>query len=295
MTPRFAVIGDPVAHSASPRMHGAAYAALGLDCAYEAVRTTEDELPEVLRRLRAGELAGLNVTVPHKRRVLLYVDVVDGSAARRRRGEHAGTHAGRAHRRAQHGRPGHGARAARAHPHLPELRLEGRARARARHGSDGARSAVVVLGRDLGVAEITVRGRALEDGSAARDALGGELGLLLGPAAPDVRLRLQPWVLPLPRSARSTPSSRRRAWACRVATPASPPRARWPGTRCLAGRSRSTSSTLTGPPPSSPRRARTGLRVTDGRGMLARQGALAFELWLARSAPLDVMRASLAA
>jgi shikimate dehydrogenase len=36
-----------------------------------------------------------------------------------------------------------------------------------------------------------------------------------------------------------------------------------------------------------------GLRCDDGRGMLARQGALAFELWLGQPAPLDAMRAAL--
>ena len=40
---------------------------------------------------------------------------------------------------------------------------------------------------------------------------------------------------------------------------------------------------------------RRGLRAENGLGMLARQGALAFELWLGVTAPLDVMRAALTA
>jgi shikimate 5-dehydrogenase len=35
------------------------------------------------------------------------------------------------------------------------------------------------------------------------------------------------------------------------------------------------------------------MRTADGYGMLARQGALAFELWFGRPAPFDVMRAAL--
>ena len=77
---RFAVIGDPVAHSRSPAMHGAAFRALGLAHTYEAVRVTAEELPAFVARLRGGEFDGVNVTVPHKQRVLALVDAVDASA-----------------------------------------------------------------------------------------------------------------------------------------------------------------------------------------------------------------------
>jgi shikimate dehydrogenase len=76
----FAVVGDPIAHSKSPRMHHAAYRALGLPHRYEAVRASAEELPAVVERLRAGEFQGLNVTVPHKARVLELVDHVDKTA-----------------------------------------------------------------------------------------------------------------------------------------------------------------------------------------------------------------------
>ncbi len=293
MTPRFAVIGDPVAHSASPRMHGAAYAALGLDCAYEAVRTTEDELPEVLRRLRAGELAGLNVTVPHKRRVLLYVDVVDGSAG--------GVGAANTLVRMPDGRiVAHNtdvpAMALELRELTPTSRSSGWKDAHALVLGTGAtaRAAVVVLGRDLGVAEITVRGRAL-GGSAARDALGGELGLLLGPAAPDVRLRLQPWG-PSAATEREVDAV---IQATSLGMPGGDPGEPAASTVAWDALPRGAIALdvvyAHGATPFVAAASAHGLGVTDGRGMLARQGALAFELWLARSAPLDVMRASLAA
>lgn len=60
-----AVLGDPVAHSLSPRMHNAACRALGLDAAYVALRVPAAALPHVLETLRAVGGAG-NVTVPHK-------------------------------------------------------------------------------------------------------------------------------------------------------------------------------------------------------------------------------------
>ncbi len=62
------IFGDPVAHSASPAMHNAAYAALGMDRAYVPFRVTPDQLPAALRAIRALGLLGVNITVPHKER-----------------------------------------------------------------------------------------------------------------------------------------------------------------------------------------------------------------------------------
>ena len=61
----FALLGDPVSHSSSPRLHNAAFAAAGLDAAYLALRCTAADAPGIIRGLaRAG--GGGNVTVPHK-------------------------------------------------------------------------------------------------------------------------------------------------------------------------------------------------------------------------------------
>ena len=80
MTRRFAVLGDPVAHSKSPAMHAAAYRALGLDCTYEAIRATPADLALLVRSLREGGFDGFNVTIPHKRRILEHADRLDPSA-----------------------------------------------------------------------------------------------------------------------------------------------------------------------------------------------------------------------
>ncbi len=64
------LIGDPVAHSVSPAMHRAGFAAAGLDgMDYVATRVTVDELPGVFGSLR-GRFVGLNVTTPLKELVL---------------------------------------------------------------------------------------------------------------------------------------------------------------------------------------------------------------------------------
>jgi shikimate dehydrogenase len=60
------VIGDPVEHSRSPRMHNAAAAALGLDRVYVALRVAPAGLRAAIRGLGALGFDGANVTLPHK-------------------------------------------------------------------------------------------------------------------------------------------------------------------------------------------------------------------------------------
>lgn len=66
---RCAVLGDPIAHSLSPALHRAGYAALGLDWSYEAVRVSEDGLDGFLAGL-GPQWRGLSLTMPLKRRAL---------------------------------------------------------------------------------------------------------------------------------------------------------------------------------------------------------------------------------
>ncbi len=61
----YALLGDPVSHSLSPRMQNAAFAAARLDAVYVALNCATAEVPGLIRGLaRAG--GGGNVTVPHK-------------------------------------------------------------------------------------------------------------------------------------------------------------------------------------------------------------------------------------
>ena len=69
-----AVLGSPIRHSASPAMHNAAYAALGLNWRYLAFEVDPKNLRAAIEGARAMNFAGLNLTVPHK---LLAVDMVD--------------------------------------------------------------------------------------------------------------------------------------------------------------------------------------------------------------------------
>jgi shikimate dehydrogenase len=61
-----ALLGHPVAHSLSPRMQNAAFAARGLDLAYVALDVPPERLEEAVLGLAALGFAGANVTAPHK-------------------------------------------------------------------------------------------------------------------------------------------------------------------------------------------------------------------------------------
>lgn len=76
---RFAVIGHPVAHSLSPKMHMANFAAIGYDGRYEKFDVPPEELAGFVRAKRAEGYLGLNVTIPHKRAVIDLLDHVDDS------------------------------------------------------------------------------------------------------------------------------------------------------------------------------------------------------------------------
>ena len=74
------VIGDPVAHTASPAMHNAALQALKLDYVYAAFRVAPAALPQALAGMRAFGMVGLNVTVPHKQAVMAHLDEISVEA-----------------------------------------------------------------------------------------------------------------------------------------------------------------------------------------------------------------------
>jgi shikimate dehydrogenase len=63
---KLAVIGHPVAHSSSPRMHQSALDALGIDARYVKIDVPPGHVAEAFARMKALGFLGCNVTVPHK-------------------------------------------------------------------------------------------------------------------------------------------------------------------------------------------------------------------------------------
>lgn len=75
-----AVIGYPVSHSLSPRLHGLWLRKYRIEGEYTAIEVTPNNLPEFLRDLSAQGFCGINVTVPHKEAVVKFLDEIDNTA-----------------------------------------------------------------------------------------------------------------------------------------------------------------------------------------------------------------------
>jgi shikimate dehydrogenase len=74
------VLGFPVAHSLSPLMHNAAFAALGLDFVYLPFEVRPEDLAQAVAGLRALQVAGVNVTIPHKVAIVRLLDSLSREA-----------------------------------------------------------------------------------------------------------------------------------------------------------------------------------------------------------------------
>ena len=272
---RFAVIGSPIAHSKSPKMHAAAYASLGLAHTYEALETSAEDLPLRLDALRAGELAGINVTVPHKQRALALADVADANART--------TGAANTLVRLPTGViRAHNTDAPAFHDELVALATLDHFRGRTAIvlGTGGAaRAAIFALGQ-LGVAKVIVRGRRVDPDLAKMIEDASSRTMLVQepidqPSTPgDLAVIVQATTAGMVGGAPGEVAASAIDWA------GVPPDA-------------VVYDIVYAPKPTAFLVAAGKRRRSGGLGMLARQGALAFELWLGVPAPLDAMRAAL--
>ena len=79
---RYAVLGDPVAHSASPAMHNAVLEYLGLPDRYCRLHILPEQLQEAISLLLRSGFKGVNLTIPHKMQILPMLNEIDEHARR---------------------------------------------------------------------------------------------------------------------------------------------------------------------------------------------------------------------
>lgn len=76
----YGVIGHPIAQSKSPLIHNDAFQTLNIDAVYLAFDVDPDDLKRAVLGMRALKIAGFNVTVPHKIKIMEYLDEIDEEA-----------------------------------------------------------------------------------------------------------------------------------------------------------------------------------------------------------------------
>jgi shikimate dehydrogenase len=280
---RAVLLAHPAGHSLSPPMHDAAFAALGMDARYEAWDVPPSDLAGAVARLRDPDVLGANVTVPHKRAVM---DLLDRLAPEART-----IGAVNVVRKTASGLEGSNSDAEGFLRSLREAGVDPVGLHARLLGAGGAARAVGWALSKAGVARLEIvnrtHARAEElaedlargvDGvtvTALRDATDAPEGVGLWVQATSLGMRKHgrdPEDRPVPAEVLET--------CARAST-------RPPVAVDLVYRPRRT--------PFLRDAEAAGMTVVDGAGMLLHQGAVAFEAWTGRPAPLSPMRSALRA
>jgi shikimate dehydrogenase len=277
------VIGDPVAHSLSPRLHNLAFAHLGLDWVSVGFRVVDGEAPAALLGARALGIKGLSVTMPHKAAVAAHVDRLTEMAERvgavncvtNVDGVLTGDNT-----------DGRGL--------VEALRRGGHFDPAGRRclvvGAGGAARSIIAALADAGAAEVVVFNRTPERAVTAA-ALAGGVGRVGGPddvSGSDLVVNATPTGMA---GTESSPGSSPTGMAGAEASPGSAGNDRWALDPARLGPNQ-LAVDLVYHPPVTPwlEAARSrGAEVLNGLGMLVHQAALQLETWTGQEAPVDAM------
>ena len=77
---KYLVIGNPIEHSLSPKLHNHWFKQNNIDAIYEKQKINENEIKFLLVELAKGRVDGINVTVPFKKKVIPFLDEVENFA-----------------------------------------------------------------------------------------------------------------------------------------------------------------------------------------------------------------------
>jgi shikimate dehydrogenase len=277
----YAILGYPVAHSRSPAMHNKAFETLGIEARYVAFQVLPEDLPDAVRGLRALNVRGANITLPHKTAIIPLLDEIDAVAQ----------HIGAVNTLLRDGDRlvGSNTDAEGLTRSLVEAGVQLRESRATVLGAGGAARASIVGLAQAGVRRIHVAARQLDRAQALVDdlrprLLPAELSALplsaaaLAPAFAETDLLIQAT------SATLAGDPGAEAFALGL------PLASLPGSAIVT-------DLVYKPIQTSLLRAAAALHLStvDGLGMLLHQGALAFERWTGQRAPLGPMRAAMVA
>ena len=80
MSKKFCIIGKPVSHSLSPILHNYWFKKYNIDAEYNLLEINENEIKDVIDKIKNKELDGLNITLPYKRKIIPYLSKVINDA-----------------------------------------------------------------------------------------------------------------------------------------------------------------------------------------------------------------------
>ena len=279
---RLGVFGDPVAHSLSPQMQNAALKHCQIDMQYVRFQISPDELREALKLIRDLKFVGVNLTVPHKIAALKLVDDLEESA------KHIGAvNAIKVEREKLRGFNTDGRGFSRAIREefvvdLRDLRVM-------ILGAGGAARAIAMQCAKENCERLVIANRTLEKGKKLADELRDFFAgpRVLGPVA---RLQAIAWdeaafrfqIGNIDLIVNATPLGLHRSDPSPIPARLLAPHLMVYDTIYSERQTPFVSAAI-----------EAGARGANGLSMLLHQGALAFEIWFGREAPLDVMRKAL--
>ena len=68
------IIGKPIVHSLSPKIHNYWFKKNNIDAFYEKMSPEKDQLKEILQRVKTNEIHGINITLPYKQAVIPFLE-----------------------------------------------------------------------------------------------------------------------------------------------------------------------------------------------------------------------------
>jgi len=77
---KYLVIGNPIEHSLSPKLHNHWFNKNNIDAIYEKKQINEDDIKEIINEMRNDKIDGINVTVPFKKSVIPFIDELSSEA-----------------------------------------------------------------------------------------------------------------------------------------------------------------------------------------------------------------------
>ena len=80
MTKKYGIIGNPIKHSLSPILHNYWFDKYKIDANYSIIETENNDLPNLINRIKNKDLIGINITLPYKQKIVPHIDILVNDA-----------------------------------------------------------------------------------------------------------------------------------------------------------------------------------------------------------------------